>query len=73
MRAAFHCGVPELPGFVNKLCQDQKAVQTGLTLKWNNGIIEGHVNRLKFLKRSMYGRANFDLVRLRFVHRRKCA
>jgi transposase len=57
--AAFHCGIPELRSFVNKLRQDQVAVQAGLILKWNNGVVEGHVNRLKFLKRSMDGRANF--------------
>lgn len=54
--------------FVKKLRQDQQAVQAGLVLKWNNGMVEGHINRLKFLKRSMYGRANFDLLRLRVLH-----
>jgi transposase len=62
LHAAFHAGIPELRAFVNKLRQDQQAVQAGLVLKWNNGVVEGHVNRLKFLKRSMYGRANFDLL-----------
>jgi transposase len=71
--AAFHSGIPEIRSFVNKLRQDQIAVQTGLVLKWNNGMVEGHVNRLKLLKRSMYGRANFDLLRLRVLHHRKCA
>ncbi len=73
LHAAFHAGIPELRAFVNKLRQDQEAVQAGLILKWNNGMVEGHVNRLKFLKRSMYGRANFDLLRLRVLHHRKCA
>jgi transposase len=39
---------------VKKLCQDQQAVQAGLVLTWNNGMVEGHVNRLKFVTRSMY-------------------
>jgi transposase len=73
LHAAFYSGIPELRAFVSKLRQDQQAVQTGLVLKWNNGVVEGHVNRLKFLKRSMYGRANFDLLRLRVLHHRKCA
>lgn len=73
LHAAFHAGIPELRAFVSKLRQDQQAVQAGLVLKWNNGMVEGHVNRLKFLKRSMYGRANFDLLRLRVLHHRKCA
>jgi transposase len=71
--AAFHSGIPELQAFVKKLRQDQQAVQAGLILKWNNGVVEGHVNRLKVLKRSMYGRADFDLLRLRVLHHRKCA
>jgi len=58
MQAAFHSTIPELRSFVNTLCQDQAAVQAGLTLKWKNGMVEGHMLRLKFLKRSMYGRAN---------------
>lgn len=62
-----------LQAFVKKLRQDQQAVQAGLILKWNNGMVEGHINRLKFLTRSMYGRANFDLLRLRVLHHRKCA
>ncbi len=73
LHVAFHAGIPELRAFVRKLRQDQQAVQAGLVLKWNNGMVEGHVNRLKFLKRSMYGRANFDLLRLRVLHHRKCA
>jgi transposase len=71
LQAAFHSGVPEWRAFVRKLRQDHAAVQAGLTLKWNNGPVEGHINRLKFLKRSMYGRANFDLLRLRVLHHRK--
>jgi hypothetical protein len=35
-----------------------------------NGPLEGHVNRLKLLKRSMYGRANFDLLKLRVLYHR---
>jgi transposase len=58
---------------VNKVRQDQAAVQAGLILKWNNGMVEGHINQLKFLKRSMYGCANFDLLRLRILHHQKCA
>lgn len=73
MQAAFHSTIPELRSFMTKLCQDQAAVQAGLTLKWKNGMVERHMLRLQFLKRSMYGRANFDLLRLRVLHHRKCA
>jgi transposase len=71
---ALQSSIPEMIAFAQKLCKDQAAVQVGLTLKWNNGVVEGNVNRLKLLKRSMYGRANFDLLRLRVLHHhRKCA
>jgi transposase len=69
LASAFHSGIAELRSFVHKLRQDQ----AGLVLKWNNGMVEGHVNRVKFLKRSVYGRANFDLLRLRILHHRKYA
>jgi len=59
---------PELRRFVNGLRQDYDAVRAALTYNWSNGIVEGHVNRLKLIKRSMYGRAKFDLLRLRVLH-----
>jgi len=71
LETAMSSGIPEWRAFVRKLRQDHAAVQAGLTLKWNNGPVEGHINRLKFVKRSMYGRANFDLLRLRVLHHRK--
>ena len=71
LQTAMHSGIPEWRAFVRKLRQDHAAVQAGLTLKWNNGPVEGHINRLKFVKRSMYGRANFDLLRFRVLHHRK--
>lgn len=39
----------------------------GLTLPWSSGIVEGHVNRVKTLKRAMYGRASFELLRTRIL------
>lgn len=54
--------------FVTGVQQDQDAVLAGLTLPWSNGTLEGHVNRLKLIKRSMYGRAKFDLLKLRVLH-----
>ena len=55
--------LPALHGFATGLTRDQAAVVAGLTLPWNNGPTEGTVNRLKMLKRSMFGRANLDLLR----------
>jgi transposase len=55
--------------FARGIRSDIEAVEAGLILPWSNGIVEGHVNRLKLIKRQMYGRANFDLLRLRVLHR----
>jgi hypothetical protein len=49
--------LPEFKSFAKGIQQDKAAVLAGLTLPWSNGPLEGHVNRLKLLKRSMYGRA----------------
>ncbi|MBB2940475.1 transposase [Actinoplanes lutulentus] len=60
----------ELPGisrFVNGLKSDLAAVTAGLTLPFSSGPVEGNVNRIKTLKRQMYGRANFDLLRKRVL------
>ncbi|MFB7312195.1 hypothetical protein [Streptomyces sp. NPDC056192] len=39
----------------------------GLTLPWSSGVLEGHVNRIKMIKRQMYGRAGFKLLRKRVL------
>lgn len=59
--------LPALRSFVIGLRRDQDAVTAGLTLHWNSGPVEGHVNRIKMLKRQMYGRANPDLLRKRIL------
>ena len=60
--------IPGLISFVTGLRRDYDAVKAGLSLAWNNGQLEGQVNRLKCIKRQMYGRAKFDLLRLRVLH-----
>src|SRR5260370_42595684 len=57
--------------FVTSVQQDKDAVLAGLTLPWSTGPVEGHVNRLKLIKRSMYGRAKFDLLRHRVLSCKK--
>jgi transposase len=60
--------LPEFQSFAKGIQQDKAAVFVGLTLPWSNGPLEGHVNRLKLLKRSMYGRARLPLLRARVLH-----
>ncbi|WP_434091256.1 ISL3 family transposase [Streptomyces flaveus] len=56
-----------MQGFAGFLRQDLDAVTAGLTLPWSSGVVEGHVNRVKTLKRAMYGRASFELLRTRIL------
>jgi transposase len=53
--------------FASGLCDDYAAVKAGMTLPWSTGPVEGHINRLKMLKRHMFGRAHLDLLRRRFL------
>jgi transposase len=57
----------ELRHFAQGLEKDLSAVKACLSLPWSNGQTEGHVNRLKLIKRQMFGRAKFDLLRQRFL------
>jgi transposase len=53
--------------FARGLTNDRAAVEAALSLEWSNGQTEGQVNKLKLLKRQMYDRANFDLLRRRVL------
>jgi transposase len=55
--------------FAGFLRQDLDAVTAGLTLEWSSGKVEGNVNRIKTIKRTMYGRASFRLLRIRILTR----
>jgi transposase len=65
--AARASGVANLVRFVERLEQDLAAVRAALELPWSNGQTEGQINRLKAIKRQMYGRAGFDLLRARVL------
>ncbi len=67
LTAAHSSSVTALSRFATSLQQDIEAVVAGLSLNWSNGPVEGSNNRLKFLKRRGYGRANFDLLRRRVL------
>ena len=58
---------PDLRSFITGLKRDYQAVLNGLTLPYSSGKVEGNVNRIKMLKRQMYGRARFDLLRKRVL------
>jgi transposase len=60
-------GVPELRGFVRSLRSDGAAIRAMLGCRWSNGPTEGHINRLKMLKRQMFGRASLPLLKRRLL------
>jgi transposase len=59
--------LPALHSLVGSLRRDHAAVTNGLTLPYSSGQVEGTVNKIKMLKRQMFGRANFDLLRKRVL------
>jgi transposase len=68
LKKALTCGVPELRRFATSLQSDIAAVRAAFSLPWSNGQTEGQINRLKYLKRQMYGRAGLALLRARVLH-----
>ena len=59
--------IVEFVRFAASLRSDYKAIKAALTYSWSNGQVEGQVNRLKLIKRQMYGRAGFMLLRRRVL------
>lgn len=59
--------LPGLHTLAAGIDRDRDAVMAGLTLPWSSGVVEGHVNRIKMLKRQMSGRAGFQLLRRRVL------
>lgn len=60
-------GLPEIGRFCDGLLRDGAAVIAAVTLPWSNGQVEGQIHRLKLVKRQMYGRAKFALLRRRVL------
>jgi transposase len=59
---------PDLRRFAEGIRRDEASVHAAVTERWSNGPVEGHVNRLKTIKRQMYGRAGFVLLRARVLN-----
>ena len=56
-----------LKTFARGMLRDIEAVENGINMSWSNGAVEGHVNRIKSIKRQMYGRASFELLRKKVI------
>jgi len=68
LRRVHESRLPELQSFAHGVEEDYDAVKAGLTLSLNNGQVEGQVTKIKLIKRMMYGRAEFPLLRQRVLH-----
>jgi len=64
---AKNTGLAPIIRFVLRLKKDWNAVENAVQYAWSNGPTEGHVNRLKALKRQMYGRGAVELLRARLL------
>jgi transposase len=65
--AAEDSEVAEIENFARALRRDYEAVAAALEYEWSSGQVEGQINRLKLIKRQMYGQASFDLLRQRIL------
>ena len=59
---------PEISNFAEGIRRDESAVNAAIITHWSNGPVEGQVNRLKMIKRQMFGRAGFALLKARVVN-----
>lgn len=69
LAACAKSGIPELQSFAKGLEQDYTSIRAALSEPWSSGQVEGQVTRLKLIKRQMYGRATFDLLKQRVLKR----
>ena len=67
LESALKSGIRELVAFARGLKRDWAAVKAAFTQPWSNGVLEGNVNRLKMIKRTMYGRGGLALLRARVL------
>lgn len=67
LERALNSGLSELQRLATGIQHDEAAVRAALGLPWSTGPVEGHITRLKLVKRSMYGRAKLDLLRQRVL------
>jgi transposase len=68
LKQADASGLAEFGGLARSIRQDEAAVRAGLSESWSNGPVEGRIGRLKLIKRSMYGRAGFALLKARVLN-----
>ncbi|MFL5666375.1 MAG: transposase [Ktedonobacteraceae bacterium] len=68
LEVCLNSGIPEVQTFAEGLQKEYSAVKAALTLPYSNGPVEGLITKLKYIKRSLYGRGDFELLRQRFLN-----
>jgi len=63
LKKAWKSGIKEIASFAKSLLSDFDAVQNTMLLEWSNGQVEGQINKLKTVKRQLYGKTSFNLLR----------
>ena len=67
IKSAKKYDIPELQSFMEGICNDIEAVKNGIAYSYNNGLAEGSVNKIKVIKRIMYGRNSFTLLKAKVL------
>ena len=67
LKRAENMGIAELDSFLKLIRSDEEAVKNAIRYPYSNGPTEGHNNKIKVIKRQMYGRCKFDLLRLKIL------
>ena len=67
IKSAKKYDIPELQSFMEGICNDIEAVKNGIAYSYNNGLAEGSVNKIKVIKRIMYGRNSFELLKAKVL------
>jgi len=67
MKKAYELDIKELNSFLGGIKRDEKAVENAITYRFTNGLAEGSVNKLKTLKRTMYGKASFETLKRKLL------
>ncbi|ANW97693.1 transposase [Thermoclostridium stercorarium subsp. thermolacticum DSM 2910] len=71
MEKAKKLGIPEIDSFICGLERDLDAVRNAIKYEYSNGLVEGNINKLKVIKRVMYGRCSFETLRTKTLRLEK--
>lgn len=71
MEGAKNLNIPEINSFINVIERDMEAVRNAIKYEYSNGLVEGYINKLKVIKRIMYGRCSFETLKTKILRLEK--